>query len=434
MARKESVRFAGNQLLQTLMMLGQELQRKQYLQQIEGARQAATSPVQVGAVPVDFSRPNQGGVRSVAPGMPQDSIATQPSPFPVESQFSQPEFLRSLLMLASGGNKEAERQIPIQSAFLPKPFSHSPGQVYGRQDPITGQRKIEGQVPFSIKPDRNVSYQTVLDEDGNPKRVGVVTDELGGKVNQFDVGPSPLGGAGGGNPYFTFLGYTPEGKAAGWNTRTGRVEIQDMPGGQPTIGRQFEALPPKAQEDLTFGFQGLEQLDMMEKAIDKASRVTGPLEKLTVWTGAGSKEATDFVTARKNYRLSVQAMIKGIPSNFDVEIATDVIPDLDVSNKEAKSLLEYQKKVTKHIVKSVLAYYMGTNKIIPDYVKNQARKHGIDINRVKEWDGQSDPILKDFPEPPKRELTDEDKQAIEWAKKNLQDPRARRILDLHGAQ
>ena len=154
MPTKESVRFAGGGLLQMLQLLGQELQRKQNLQQISGARQQAFSPpVGVGGTPVDFNRrvtPDNAmlGTMSgnVANARNQIPLGADPNVTQVGGG-GQAEFMRQLLTFAAS-MPEARQQLQLESAFMPQPFSASPGQMYGTVDPLTQERKIQGQVPM----------------------------------------------------------------------------------------------------------------------------------------------------------------------------------------------------------------------------------------------------------------------------------------------
>lgn len=151
---RQSVLGAGESLGGLFQAIAQIYQRNKQLEQIEQARSRAFNPpVGVGGTSVDFNRrvtPDGAmlGTQSGNVSQVRNQAPLQPD-FQMQGGGGNPEFLRTLLMLATGGNQMAKEAIPLQAAFLPKMESFGPGQMVGEVDPLTNRFTPKFQTPFA---------------------------------------------------------------------------------------------------------------------------------------------------------------------------------------------------------------------------------------------------------------------------------------------
>lgn len=172
-----------------------------------------------------------------------------------------------------------------------------------------------------------------------------------------------------------------------------------MPPPGMTYGQAFsqgyrwkpEALPQKAQDSLDQALDAFSALDKMEAGVGESGIMKGQMSAIQAALGRNDR-AVEFQTGRANMKLAAQALIKGIPSNFDVQTVIDTLPDITLSEPVNKSRIRYSRGILTELVKRTIAYYKGTGYQIPDYVLAQARKAGVDIDSISPWSGQGDPL------------------------------------------
>ncbi len=168
---------------------------------------------------------------------------------------------------------------------------------------------------------------------------------------------------------------------------------QGFPGrpGVPVATGPAKPLPSAAQDDFNSFNSVYRSLDIMEKNIGKSGIGTGIVSKGTAALGT-DKGAVDFETARNNLRVQAQSLIKGIPSNFDVQTFIATMPSLTSAKESNKSRIDFMRQMTDDILKSAISYYKGTGFNIPTHYVALASKRGIDVTNIAPWDGVTDPL------------------------------------------
>lgn len=159
----------------------------------------------------------------------------------------------------------------------------------------------------------------------------------------------------------------------------------------PLASKNTQELPTAIQEDLNGAFDALRNLKVMDSSLSETGRFQGLISKGQVFFGANQK-AIDFETARNNMKLAAQAIIKGIPSNFDVSTVIDTLPAMTLPENVNKSRVQESNKKLSNLIKNVIAYYKGTNTVIPKPIIEQARQYGINIDVISPWSGKGDPL------------------------------------------
>ena len=190
-----------------------------------------------------------------------------------------------------------------------------------------------------------------------------------------------------------YIGMTPGGGVAvGPSRGTPNVNIVGEGGGLPPIlPKTSPQLPAQQLEGISQGINALKQLTVMERNISASGIGTGLLRKGTAALGVDPK-AQQFEAAKKQMKLAAQAMIKGIPSNFDVQTVIDTLPDLSSAESNNKIRIELARDITKTILKNAIGYYLYNRVAIPPFMLQQAKALGVDMQNVRPWDGKTDPL------------------------------------------
>jgi len=169
---------------------------------------------------------------------------------------------------------------------------------------------------------------------------------------------------------------------------TGGAAPTAMPAGGGAPGQEGKPLPREAQDSLTGAFSTLGALQTIRNNIGKAA---GPLagrarELEADWIGT-DEGAVEFQTAVKNLKSVAQSIIKGIPSNFDVQTFIATLPALTDPPSVAQNKLNFTTKLTEQLIRDTVGYYKYTGFRVPPGVLKQAQTFGIDLDAVPSWGG-----------------------------------------------
>jgi len=164
-------------------------------------------------------------------------------------------------------------------------------------------------------------------------------------------------------------------------------------GGSANLGPSspLKPLPSETQDNLVQGINSLKALRTMRAGFGESGRLKGLLSKGQVFIGENQK-AIDFQTAKDNFKLSAQAMIKGIPSNFDVQTVLNTIPDLGLSPEVNKSRADFVDDVFKDLLKRAVGFYKGKGYDIPSEIITTATRLGVDFKSIKPIAEGEDPF------------------------------------------
>lgn len=172
----------------------------------------------------------------------------------------------------------------------------------------------------------------------------------------------------------TFTGRGGEGKA-------GTVSL---PGGGMT-GKEQKPLSEKAQEDLTASFQGLDILQTLKNTVGESGRVKGLFSKAGAWLGT-NEDAIKFNTSRQQMWLMAQSAVKGIPSDKDMSMVMNSVPELWEPENVNNERIKVFERIFKNAIAAKISMYKGSNTIIPPEIIALAKSKGIAIDSVKPWD------------------------------------------------
>ena len=151
--------------------------------------------------------------------------------------------------------------------------------------------------------------------------------------------------------------------------------------------------PPTVQETVSGALSALGQLDTMEQYINESGRVKGLWSMAGAWIGT-NEDAIKFDSARNNMKLAAQSIVKGIPSNFDVQTVINTLPALWLPQATNKQRIKVSRESTKNLLYNVISFYKNTKQSFPPQVIEQAKSFGINVDDVPKWDGKGDPLKR----------------------------------------
>jgi len=199
-------------------------------------------------------------------------------------------------------------------------------------------------------------------------------------------------------PTYSTPVYDQEGNVTGFAgnrpDETGEIPIRPVAGGKIRT-KAPQPAPRDVQESINSGFVALKNLDVMEKALSETGRIEGVKSKAGAWLGT-NKKAVNFETARNNYKLHAQSLIKGTPSNFDVQTVIDTIPALTSPEFVNASRIAMSRDILKEVLHNSISYYKGTGVIIPKHIIAQAKVYGVNVDSVTPYDvnSEEDPLMR----------------------------------------
>jgi hypothetical protein len=191
-----------------------------------------------------------------------------------------------------------------------------------------------------------------------------------------------------------FAGQAPGGGGAyTYNPRTNKFELTPIPGGGEIGPKVPGPLPTAVQDNINGQINSWQMLNTMKKYVDGTPNVpvVGKGRQVAAWAGF-DKEAQQFEAAWGQYRLSAQSMIKGIPSNYDVQTILDTLPEWGRSKSQNLERIEASRKIIQTLTKNTIAYYKHMNYPLPPEVMVQARAIGVDVKNIQPWNGEGDPL------------------------------------------
>jgi hypothetical protein len=174
---------------------------------------------------------------------------------------------------------------------------------------------------------------------------------------------------------------------------------------QTGIKKEAKALPQDVREDLSQGFVSIDSIGKIEKLLSKV--MNAPIFGYAGKAAAkfGSKNYVEFETEVANLKLQIQALIKGIPSNFDVQTVINTLPSLLETDATNQSRINKTKDILRMLITDTIGYYKGLNYQMPDHIIQQATELGVNTDSIQAWDSQktdintrfkNDPAMKDL--------------------------------------
>ena len=137
--------------------------------------------------------------------------------------------------------------------------------------------------------------------------------------------------------------------------------------------RLIDPIPGPAQERITAAFDGFKDLKMMTDNIKEGSYILGNIKRITSAFGL-DPEATEFITGEKGTLVSATAaLIKGIPSDFDVTNLKATIPNIGQGDSVNIVRAKRLQRMYNDIIKNTLAWHAGYGYRIPEAIEVSAR-------------------------------------------------------------
>lgn len=254
-----------------------------------------------------------------------------------------------------------------------KPIVASPGAaILDASDPT----KVISKVPERLQ----------LANISQGGQLRLVDTESGANMILAERAPAPSGG---GEPptnrYFQYPDVDEQGRPI-----QKLIEIAPGKGGpgrvisDATLGTKAPPKPLSSgeQEDFIQAAQGARALNDMEKSLSKTGRIRGLRSKGAAFLGT-DPDAVRFETARNQLKLAAQSLIKGIPSNFDVETVIDTLPSLTQPEPVNRSRIDFTRQSFKDMVQAKIGFYKGLNYQLPADVYRLAQELGVDPDAIQ---------------------------------------------------
>ena len=137
---------------------------------------------------------------------------------------------------------------------------------------------------------------------------------------------------------------------------------------------QLETFPPNVVESVISAFDGFKDLKLMadnyDVGIPYGGWIVGITSKLNL-----NPRATEFLTGKNGTLVtSTSALIKGIPSDFDVQNLLNTLPSEGEGDAVNFARVKRLERVYSDIIKNYLSFYGGINYRIPPQVEVLARE------------------------------------------------------------
>ena len=137
---------------------------------------------------------------------------------------------------------------------------------------------------------------------------------------------------------------------------------------------QLETFPPNVVESMISAIDGFKDLKMMADNYDVGIPFGGPIVRLASKLGLNER-ATEFLTGKNGTLVTAtSALIKGIPSDFDVQNLLNTLPGEGEGDLVNFARVKRLERVYSDIIKNYLAFYGGINYRVPPEVEIIARE------------------------------------------------------------
>ena len=137
---------------------------------------------------------------------------------------------------------------------------------------------------------------------------------------------------------------------------------------------QLETFPPDVVESIIGAFDGFKDLKMMSDNYDVGIPYGGWIVSIASKLGLDPR-ATEFLTGKNGTLVTAtSALIKGIPSDFDVQNLLNTLPSEGEGDLVNFARVKRLERVYSDIIKNYLTFYGGINYRIPPQVEVIARE------------------------------------------------------------
>jgi hypothetical protein len=138
-----------------------------------------------------------------------------------------------------------------------------------------------------------------------------------------------------------------------------------------------QPLPQDAQDNLKLAQSAARQIQVFESNLSRSGPLEGRLRGAANVFGWGGIE--DWEAARNNIKLAAQAIIKGIPSDFDVRTLETTLPDINLPENRNQARIQELKLQFQGLIRDAISYYQGKNYDIPPHIYDMAKQFGVNV-------------------------------------------------------
>jgi hypothetical protein len=164
-------------------------------------------------------------------------------------------------------------------------------------------------------------------------------------------------------------------------------EFEKKPGGVEVNVDMRQAIPPTVQDKLNSAIGMLQNLNDIRSVIGKSGWIEG-LKSYTMAQLSMDDDAQKFLSATDTLAVLAQAIITGIPSDFDVQNFKKIIPSIFRPESVNRARILVLERSTKQLIRDTVSYYKGTKQEIPPEIIAQARALGVNFADIQPWNGK----------------------------------------------
>ena len=138
--------------------------------------------------------------------------------------------------------------------------------------------------------------------------------------------------------------------------------------------RLIDPIPGPVQDAMNSAFSGFKDLKLIVENIDEGVPFFGGLKRITSTLGL-DRGATEFLTGQDGTLVSsTAALIKGIPSDFDVQNLKNTLPNINQGDSVNIIRAKRLQRMYNDIIKNTLAWHSGLGNRIPMSIEIMARE------------------------------------------------------------
>ncbi len=176
---------------------------------------------------------------------------------------------------------------------------------------------------------------------------------------------------------------------------SGTVAGTPSPQAGVVVPAKTQPLPTGVQENLSAIINASGLLNDMEAGLDDVSVPlpgAGTIIKKGAEYGLAGDKTQKFMASYNQYRLMAQSIIKGVPSNFDVQTLIDTLPQPGQDIGMNRARVGISRQLLNSLMQDTVAFYKGSKQEVPAQIIEYAKRAGINPDTVAPWSGQGDPL------------------------------------------
>lgn len=148
-------------------------------------------------------------------------------------------------------------------------------------------------------------------------------------------------------------------------------------------GTAKEKLTPEEYKGFTGSAIAMELLNVMSENVETTGPIVGPLKEFAQRNSLMTPDGTlDFALAKARLDNIAQEIIKGIPSNFDVQTFQKTLAKVGEDPEANKRAIQQGARQLARAMAEQIDYAKRFNKELPDQSLETARQFGVDVDGI----------------------------------------------------